>query len=171
MAKIYEDKSKEVSDKLMKEFVDAFKKKPAENNVFTKKVLTEKCRSGREISPLFLKRTEAFYNNNMHPLFDQQEARMENNLIELLENFQISATIKSNKRSLPYKNEIIVNLPVESDMSAMWDYRTTYRKIISELLEKNVYKIRFYVHIETFENAKSVFLNCGIKYCFRYYIH
>lgn len=172
MAKSKEEKSQDVVNDIAKNFNDALKKKSfKDNNVFERKVLIEKCRNGRFMSPIFLRRTEAFYKNNLHPLFDKQEENMENNLIELLKNFQISAMLKTDKRSLPYTNQIIVKLPVESDMNAMWNYSYANRQIIKELLEKNVYKIRFYVHIETYEDVRNIFLNCGIKYSFRYYIH
>lgn len=145
-----------------------------QNNVFERKVLLEKCYKGREMSKIFLQRTKLFY-PNMHSTFDNLETRIEYDLIELLAKFQISATIKTDKRSLPYTNVIISKLILESDVNYMFNFERTYRKILSELLAKDVYKIRFYVHIETFEGDSTVMsriLQCsGVKYCFRYYIH
>ena len=159
----------EKTNKLLQEINAALKNKPVENNIFIKKVLIEKCYKGRMMSPKFLKRTETFY-KNINSTLDRQESFVECALVELLSNFEIYAILKSDKRSLPYTNEIVVKLPVESNMNAMWNYKATYRKIVLELLEKNVHKIRFYVHMETYEND-SWFLDCGIKYCFRYYMH
>jgi hypothetical protein len=159
---------------VLKGLNELLKFNPAENNLLTRKVLFEKSINGREISPIFLKRIENFNGYGfkyIHSIFDKQETEMECVLIKLLKNFRIYATLKSNKRSLPYTNEIIVELPVESDMNAMWDYKTTFRKIVKELLDKNVFKIRFYVHVENYENPKNIFLNCGIRYRFRYFVH
>ena len=51
----------------------------------------------------------------------------------------------------------------------------TYRDIVKELLNKDVYKIRYYIHIETYGDESSkipvIFNRGGIRYNFRYYIH
>ena len=160
-----------INEHQLKEFNKALKKRHLKDDIFEKKVLFEKCRNGRFVSPLFEKRIEAFYKGDLHTIFDRQESLMEGDLIALLQNFKIYAMLKTNKRSLLYTNEIVVKLPVESDMNVMWDYRNTYRKIVAELLGKNIYKIRFYVHVETYEDLQNIFFNCGIKYCFRYFKH
>ena len=63
---------------------------------------------------------------------------------------------------------------LETDVSAMFDSKRIYRKIISELLTKDIYRIRFYIHIETYEDNSNMMAKilgmCGLKYCFRYYV-
>ena len=87
---------------------------------------------------------------------------------------KIQASTKTDKRSLPYNNVIVSRLMLETDVSAMFDSKRIYRKIISELLTKDIYRIRFYIHIETYEDNSNMMAKilgmCGLKYCFRYYV-
>lgn len=164
------EEEKEELSKLNK----SFKKTIKTNNVSTRKVLFEKCIRGREMSDNFMRRTKAFY-PDIHNTFDRKEFEMEDELIDLLEKINIAATKKSDKRSLPYNNVIISKNMLESDVSAMFDCRNIYRRIVSELLEKGLYKVRFYVHIENYDDDSNVMTRVfgisGIKYCFRYYTH
>lgn len=144
------------------------------NNVFTREVLVEKCYKGREMSKIFLKRTVGFY-PDMHSKLDIKEAQMEEELIELFSKIHISASIKTDKYSLPYNGVVIYKSMLNSDVSYMFRPESAYRKIVAELIEKKIYKIRFYIHIETYEDESNQMAKilglCGIKYCFRYYAH
>jgi hypothetical protein len=55
----------------------------------------------------------------------------------------------------------------------MYEFTRIARPVIKELINKNLYKIRFYIFIETYDDKKSSILplGCGLKYSFRYYIH
>ena len=136
----------------------------------TRKVIVEKCPKGRSMSKSFVKRIEVFH-PDIHSKFDRLETQMEGDLIESLSIVGIYAMMKSDKRSLPYTNSIVQKFMLESNINVTFDFRRTYRKIFSELLEKDVRKIRFYVHIESYDDYKHPFNFCGISYDFRYYIH
>lgn len=96
---------------------------------------------------------------------DEFENKMELDLIKVLENFQIHATVKTHKKSLPYNSEITIILPNESWVTGVLEFKRCYRKILKELLDKNLYKIRFYVSIEIVDHG---FIG-GLKYIFRYH--
>lgn len=147
-------------------------KKNKKNGVskLERKVLIERCYNGRSISPFFIQRVKTFY-PDIHSVLDRKEIQMENDLVEVLKKFQIYATTKTDKRSLPYREQIVVKLGVDVDMGAMFEYEETYRDILKELLNKDARKIRFYVHTETFQEDEMPWLRCGVKYCFRYFIH
>jgi hypothetical protein len=168
------DTSEGVLDKIIIDFNKELNKPIVESKIFEKKVLIEKCINGREMSNRFIQRTKTWY-PNIHKKLDSVESFMEEDIIALLRKVDISASKKINKHSLPYTNVVVSKLILESDVSAMFDYTRTYRAIVKELLEKGVFKIRFYVHLETYEDNSSrfaqMFSMCGVKYSFRYYIH
>lgn len=102
-------------------------------------------------------------------VLEMYERAMEKSLIELFTNFDIVASVKSDPKSLPYQKEVVVRLNCESYVQGMFEYRRCYRKIFKELLNDNVGKIRFYVHIDT-DNTPVFNLGC-IVYHFRYFVH
>lgn len=174
MEKKEKDTTQEVINKITIDFNKALKKQSAQSDVFQKKVLLEKCKNGREMSSVFIDRAKTWY-PNIHKKLDSVEGFMEKDIISFLQSLDIVASVKTDKHSLPYTDVVVSKLTFESDVAAMFNYRRTYREIIKELLNKNVYKIRFYVHIETYDDESSgisrLFQLCGVKYSFRYYIH
>lgn len=165
--------SKEIID-MQKLFSDAAKQHAFSNNILERKILLEKSYKGREMSSLFLKNISKRI-ENIHDKLDDLEIRMENDIEIFLKEFSIYASKKSDKYSLPYNHVVVSKLMWESNMDAMFNYKRTYRDIVRELLNKNVYKIRYYIHIETYgdenSNVPILFNRGGIKYNFRYYIH
>lgn len=159
---------------IQKLFNDAAKKHAFENDIFERKILLEKCYKGREMSSLFLKGISRRI-ENIHDKLDDLEIKMENDIENFLKEFSIYASKKSDKYSLPYTNVVVSKLMWESNMDAMFNFKRTYRDIVKELLNKDVYKIRYYIHIETYGDESSkipaIFNRGGIKYNFRYYIH
>ncbi len=114
------------------------------------------------------------FKGDLSVYFPKLEANLEKGLIEFLDKVGIQASVKSDKYSLPYQEEVIIKIKYQSYINDMTKLSIIFRPILKELLTKNVYKIRFYFHIETFANEdKSFFgaLNKGFKYSFRYYIH
>lgn len=159
---------------IQKLFNDAAKKNAFENYIFERKILLEKCYKGREMSSLFLKGISRRI-ENIHDKLDDLEIKMENDIENFLKEFSIYASKKTDKYSLPYTNVVVSKLMWESNMDAMFNFKRTYRDIVKELLNKDVYKIRYYIHIETYGDESSkipaIFNRGGIKYNFRYYIH
>jgi hypothetical protein len=96
------------------------------------------------------------------------ETGCEKSLIDTLARIGIDARVKSERFSLPYKEELKVELYGESWMGGPYEfYRVAYR-ILKELLEKEVYKLRFYIYVE---HDTSKFPMGSMTYHFRYYIH
>ena len=168
-------------NKILKELNGKAKRPVKRNDVFHRKVLVEKCYKGREMSEEFIKRIKPFH-PNIHSTLDRLEEEMEVDLINFLDKMQISATKKTEKRSLPYTNVITFDSMLASDIGGLasdiggvFMYKNSYRKILLDLLLNDVWKIRFYVHIESYDDTSNVtsrmFGVCGLRYCFRYYIH
>jgi len=105
------------------------------------------------------------------------EIECEEFFLDLFDKLNIQSSVKFNRKSLPYNNEIIIKLRGESDMNRPFDYRRLSQKIIKELFDKDVRKLRFYFDI-TFANepvSKRLIENIvnsfgAIEYKFRYYI-
>ena len=105
------------------------------------------------------------------------ERVLEKKFIELLARIDIEARVKTDPYSLPYKEEILVTLNGESYMNGPYESKRVYRKIVKELLEKNVEKLRFYFWInvvtdipEGINPAQALLHSFGrIEYRFRYF--
>lgn len=124
----------------------------------------------RKIDESFIEKYKIFFGSDINSLLDNLENNMEEDLMELFPKFQIIASKKTDKKSLPYQYEIVCKLNSESYVNGMLEFHRTYRKIFKALLDGDVSKIRFYVHVEPYGDANKLFNN-GIKYCFRYYEH
>ena len=123
----------------------------------------------RVISEDYKRRITPFF-EDFNKTLDELENKMEEDLIELLSKLQIRASKKQDKYSLPYTNEILKTLILESYVQGFLEYERIFPEIVKELLNKNVNKIRFYIHIEPYD-IKNNFFGKGLKYNFRYYIH
>jgi hypothetical protein len=96
------------------------------------------------------------------------ERNCEKSLIETLSRLDIRAIVKTNPYSLPYNKQLSVHLGSESYLNGPYEFHRAAKKIVKELLIKDVSKVRFYIFIEIFTD-KGIFGN-GVKYNFRYYI-
>ena len=102
------------------------------------------------------------------------EKQWEDSFTELFNDVGITATVKTDKFSLPYTNEVVIKLHCESYVPGVYERVRVYRPVLKELLAKDVRKIRFYILAETFDGGGKGFaaaFNLGLKYSFRYYIH
>lgn len=98
------------------------------------------------------------------------ERKCEKSLIETLSGLLIHATVKTDPYSLPYTNECVVTLNGESYMNGPYEFYRVARKFVKELLDKNVYKIRFYILVDV-DSEAGVFKLGTVTYRLRYYIH
>lgn len=117
-------------------------------------------------------RINAFY-ENFEGYMDKKELQMEQDLIELLKKVGIQASTKSDRKSLEHHDVVEKTLTLESWIPGWFEHERTFRDIVKTLLEKDIVKIRFYVHIEPVKLPYTFFLMSmyGMKYSFRYYIH
>lgn len=94
-------------------------------------------------------------------------------LIKVFHNLGIQATTKTDRYSLPYKEEIIEIQEGENTLCKIFDFREFSRKIVLELLQMNVRKIRFYLigDLKIIKNEESIRAKKVITMKLRYTIH
>ena len=99
------------------------------------------------------------------------ERKCEKSLIETLSKIDIKGLVKTNPYSLPFTDEITVTLNGESYLNGAYEFYRVARKFIKELLDKNLYKIRFYIVINVIVPEKLTLLNSfgKVEYKLRYY--
>lgn len=101
------------------------------------------------------------------------EIKCENSLIDLFNILNIQSSVKSDRYSLPYKEEIISIVEGASYLNHAFTLNNITRDIIKKLLDKGVYKLRFYLTIDAIiENDTEDRTFFGrVIYKFRYTIH
>lgn len=129
----------------------------------------------REIHENVRKGTEMFI-PDLNDFFDRLEKEWEEDLIKLFEEFSIRGIVKTDKYSLPHQGEVVVKMQRESFVNGMYEFSKFIRPVIKKMLEENVYKVRFYIHADTFDDKVNSrlfngYIGTGFKYTFRYYIH
>ena len=102
-----------------------------------------------------------------HKYMDDYETKLEKELISLLKSIGISSSVKTNKHTLPHQFQIISKQFSETYLNAAFESKRFFKKIVKELLDKDPYKIRFYVLAEVVDTGIFGF----VKLEFRYYIH
>lgn len=101
------------------------------------------------------------------------EIKCENSLIDLFNNLNIQSSVKSERYSLPYKEELISIVEGASYLNHAFTLSNITRDIVKELLDKNVYKLRFYLTVDAIiENDTDDRHFFGrVVYKFRYVKH
>lgn len=101
------------------------------------------------------------------------ENKCEHSLITLFASLNIQSSIKTERYSLPYKEEIISTIEGASNLNYAFTLSNITREIVKELLDKNVYKIRFYLTVDAIiENDTEERHYFGrVVYKFRYVKH
>lgn len=93
------------------------------------------------------------------------EIECEKYLQNIFSVLSINSTVKTDRYSLPYKDEIIISASGESYLNGAYEFRSVLRKIVKQILNKNIYSLRFYIFIE----IKKTRLMGKIDYHFRYW--
>jgi hypothetical protein len=101
------------------------------------------------------------------------EIKCENILITLFDSLNIQSSVKTDRYSLPYKEEIICTIDGASNLDYAFTLSNITREIVKELLDKNVYKLRFYLTVDAIiENDTEERHFFGrVVYKFRYVKH
>jgi len=77
------------------------------------------------------------------------ESEFEKYLIGILRRLDINATVKTDKYSLPYKDEVIYQRLLSTSFpKANYFFLYAVREFIKEILVRNVLKVRFYILID-----------------------
>lgn len=113
-----------------------------------------------------------FDNKSLTPDFidvkiKELENKCEKSIIKTFSKLNIQSSTKTDRYSLPYKDEVIVTLNGESYLNGPYEFHRVTREIVKDVLNRNAYKIRFYIFIEIDEKP----LFGRVIYHFRYYIH
>ncbi len=95
------------------------------------------------------------------------EKDIEKDMIEVLTKMGINATVKTDRYSLPFQHQIKTTQYGESYLNGAFESIKLYRAVLSEMVELNIYKIRFYI----FAEVEDHFPMGKVNYYFNYYIH
>jgi hypothetical protein len=95
------------------------------------------------------------------------EKKIEKDMIEVLFKMGVHATVKTDRYSLPYQFQIKTTQNGESYLNGAFESVKLYRAVLSNLVEMDVYKIRFYI----FAEVEDSFPMGKVNYYFNYYIH
>jgi hypothetical protein len=102
------------------------------------------------------------------------ERGCEKSLIETFGRLSIDSMVKTDPYSLPYNNEIVVTLNGESYLNGPYEFHRVARKIVKEVLDKNLWKLRFYLFVNVLTNQPDqhpFMKHIGqVEYRFRYYL-
>jgi len=95
------------------------------------------------------------------------EKKIEKDMIEVFHKMGIHATVKTDRYSLPYQFQVRTTQNGESYLNGAFESVKLYRAVLRNLLEMDVYKIRFYI----FAEVEDSFPMGRVNYYFNYYIH
>lgn len=101
------------------------------------------------------------------------EIQCENSLIKLFNSLNIHSSVKSDRYSLPYKDEIVINIEGASYLNYAFTLKNITREIVKELIDKEIYKIRFYLTVDAIieNDTEDRFFFGRVVYKFRYVKH
>jgi len=118
----------------------------------------------------FLKFIKSAFNfNSFEEFCTYYETKKEKDLIELLTNFNISASVKLNKKSLPFQHSKFIINTFSSCLNEILFTQRLNCQLLQHLLELDVEKIRFYIEITPYKNKTDNII--GLQYSIYYYVH
>jgi hypothetical protein len=101
------------------------------------------------------------------------EIECELKLKDLFKKIGIQSSIKRDRFSLPYTHEVIGEIEGQSYINYAFNLDNIARVFVKDLLDKNIYKIRFYLFVDiiTENETMSKRYNGKVVYKFRYTVH
>ena len=101
------------------------------------------------------------------------EIKCEHSLITLFDSMNIQSSVKTDRYSLPYKEEIISTIEGASNLDYAFTLSNITRDIVKELLDKNIYKLRFYLTVDAIieNDTEDRHFFGRVVYKFRYVKH
>ena len=105
---------------------------------------------------------------------NEKETTIENKLIHMLWDLGVSMSVKTDRKSLPYKETFETTLNRSSYFSPYFNFTKTYREITQYILNKEYRKIRFYCELIPIDTPKEYTLFTSLpdyKCLIRYYVH
>ncbi len=101
------------------------------------------------------------------------EMKCEHSLNTLFDSLNIQSSVKTDRYSLPYKEEIISTIEGASNLDYAFTLSNITRDIVKELLDKNIYKLRFYLTVDAIieNDTEDRHFFGKVVYKFRYVKH
>jgi len=101
------------------------------------------------------------------------EIECEDKLKDLFKKIGIQSSIKTDRFSLPYTHEVVGEIEGQSYINYAFNLNNIARVFVKDLLDKNIYKIRFYLFVDviTEDETMSKQYNGKVVYKFRYTVH
>ena len=95
------------------------------------------------------------------------EKKIEKDMIGVLSKMEINASVKTDRYSLPHQFQIKTTQQGESYLNGAFESYKLYRAVLKEIVNQDLYKIRFYI----FAEVEDSFPMGKVNYYFNYYIH
>ena len=86
----------------------------------------------------------------------KKENIIENNIIQILWSLGVDSSVKTDKKSLPYKETFGTILYRSKPLSNSFHYKPIYREFICHVLNMGYRKIRFYCELIQMEPQKQI---------------
>jgi len=101
------------------------------------------------------------------------EIKCEHSLITLFDSLNIQSSVKTDRYSLPYEEEIISAIEGASNLDYAFTLNNITRDVVKELLDKNIYKLRFYLTVDAMieNDTEDRHFFGRVVYKFRYVKH
>jgi hypothetical protein len=111
----------------------------------------------------------------------EKESILEDNIIQLLWKLGIDTSVKTNKKSLPYKETFETTLNRTKPFSSSFYYKSIYKEFIHHVLNMGYRKIRFYCELTQMDpkigswfiegKTTQIQFKPNYKCSLKYYIH
>jgi len=111
--------------------------------------------------------TEENYVEIYEEFIVKQEESIERRLNEIFRQLGINSSVKSERYSLPFNKQIKHTGYGESYLNAAFETGDFFRKIVKEIIDQDLYKVRFYI----FSEIEDSFPMGKVNYYFNYYKH
>jgi hypothetical protein len=101
------------------------------------------------------------------------ERECEREIIKTFAKIAILGRVKTNPYSLPYTHEVVTKLGGTGMLPPAFEFYRVARPIVEEMLNKDVYKIRFYFFVDISITPNETFINQPywyVTYSFRYHL-
>lgn len=118
-------------------------------------------------------RTGKYDNSSYINAVKKFEMESESKLKDLFRMIGIQSSVKRDRYSLPYTYEVVGEIEGASFINYAFNINNIAREFLKDLLDKNIYKIRFYLFVDviTEDETMSKRYNGKVVYKFRYTVH
>jgi hypothetical protein len=127
------------------------------------------------ITPMWMKSLETFIGSDGNKFAINLEKSIEKNIISMLDELGIQASVKTDRYSLPIHGIVSSSSGPDSYIPAIYDSSMVKRQFLKVLLNEDCRKVRFYVYVHTSEpEDNTVFPAFFLKRFLieiRYYLH